>query len=355
VSKKKQIILFTAALLVAIIATIILWTRRPAGEPVTPDPGTTTSSKAPVVGRTGVTAPTRIYAHNLMLRKGPSFRVYVRWLRGQMVRTKKAIDPSFDDPDSFVLDIRTGVLRANMGDIGAFLNAPGGAPSPLKNIVISGQGDQVKITGTLQKLIPIPVEVNGTISVVPENRIRFHVTKLSVVKVPIKSLLGGFHVEIEDLFNGKKINGVEVVKNDIIFDTQEFLPPPHIKGTLSQVRMVSPDLEEVFGDAKEDVERVEQWRNFLRLQGGTIDFGKLTMHQVDLIMIDISNKAWFDLDLAHYQDQLVNGYTRMTPQAGLQIFMPDLSELPTHKANPNISIEWLKNRNTPPPADVKSK
>jgi len=53
------------------------------------------------------------------------------------------------------------------------------------------------------------------------------------------------------------------------------------------------------------------------------------MHHVDLVMIDISNDAWFDLDLANYQAQLVNGYTRMTPQAGLQIFMPDLDNLPT--------------------------
>jgi hypothetical protein len=100
------------------------------------------------------------------------------------------------------------------------------------------------------------------------------------------------------------------------------------------------------------VERVEQWRNFLRLSGGTIDFGKLTMHQVDLIMIDISKDPWFDLDLANYQEQLVNGYTRMTPQAGLQIFMPDRREI---KHNQSVSIEWYKNRNTPPPSNIRSK
>ena len=52
------------------------------------------------------------------------------------------------------------------------------------------------------------------------------------------------------------------------------------------------------------------------------------MRHVDLIMVDLSNDAWFDLDLANYQEQLVNGYTRMTPQAGLQIFMPDLDTIP---------------------------
>jgi hypothetical protein len=46
----------------------------------------------------------------------------------------------------------------------------------------------------------------------------------------------------------------------------------------------------------------------------------------------------------------------MTPQAGLQIFMTDLDALrQQHKADQNISIEWLKNRNIPPPPDVLSK
>jgi hypothetical protein len=120
------------------------------------------------------------------------------------------------------------------------------------------------------------------------------------------------------------------------------------------VRVVNPDLEKVYGDAQ-DVAHVEQWRNFLRLKGGTLDFGKLTMHDVDLIMIDISNDAWFDLDLAHYQDQLVNGYTRMTPQAGLQIFMPDVDELKSRKTREQTNIEWMKNRNISPPPDVTSK
>lgn len=117
--------------------------------------------------------------------------------------------------------------------------------------------------------------------------------------------------------------GVEISGSDIFLDTQKLLPPPHIRGRLSSVRVVNPDLEEIYGDAQSDVTRVEQWRNFIRLSGGTIDFGKLTMHHVDLIIIDISKDPWFNIDLANYQEQLVNGYTRMTRQAGLQIFMPD--------------------------------
>ena len=318
-------------------------------------PGAAGTQPASGTSASSDTLPTNVYAHNLLLRKGPDFRVYVRWLNGRLTRTRRNVNPSFDEPDSFFIDIKTGVLRANIGDIGNYLNASGLGNSPLKNITLSGDGDQIKLTGTLHKIVPLPVEMTGTLAIVPDNRIQIHVTKLDVLKIPVKGLLGGFHVKLADLFRPQGVAGLQVSDNNILLDTQTLLPPPHIRGDLTAVRIVNPDLEEVYGNAKNDVTRVEQWRNFLCLRDGSIDFGKLTMHHVDLIMIDISNDAWFDLDLANYQAQLVYGYTRMTPQAGLQIFMPDVDELPHTKANQNISIEWLKDRNLPPPADVTQK
>ena len=60
--------------------------------------------------------------------------------------------------------------------------------------------------------------------------------------------------------------------------------------------------------------------------------------------------------LVNYQVlQLVNGYTRMTAQAGLEIFMPDLDEQTPKKAGQSISLEWLKNRNRSLPPDVPVK
>jgi hypothetical protein len=265
------------------------------------------------------------------------------------------VNPSFDDPESFYLEIKSGIIRANIGDIGNFLNGGGVAGSPLSNISVLADGDGIRLKGTLHKLISLPVELLGTLSAAPDNRIQLHVTKLSVLKIPLKGLLGGFHISVSDMVKPKGIPGIEVSKNDIFFDTLKLLPPPHIHGQLTKVRVVSPDIEEVYGDAEEAASRREQWRNFLRLNEGTIDFGKLTMHHVDLTMVDLSNDAWFDLDLANYQNQLVNGYTRMTPQAGLQIFMPDLDTLRKNKGTQNISMEWLKHRNLPPPPDVVSK
>ena len=350
------VFVFLPALALVLVLWCFLYFRpgKHAGEAPAATPAVSSNPPAATAPATN-SGPTNVYAHNLLLRKGPQFQVYVRWLRGQITPTKRNINPSFDDPESFYLNIKTGVLRTNIGDLSAFLNDSGGSGLPLKNIKLSGDGDQIKLSGTLHKVVPLPIEMSGTISAAPQGRILVHVTKLNVLKIPVKGVLGSFHVEISDLFQPKGIAGIQVSGNDILLDPQQLMPPPHIRGELTQVRIVNPDIEEVFGDAKQDVERVEQWRNFLRLRDGTIDFGKITMHNVDLIMIDVSNDAWFDLDLVHYQTQLVNGYSRMTPQAGLQIFMPDLRQVPKNKANQNISVEWLKNRNVAPPPEVLPK
>jgi hypothetical protein len=349
------VLIAVPSLLLVLVFWRLLSAPPSAGRPAVSIASSGTSSSAATAAATPEPAPTAVHAHNLILRRGPNFRIYVRWLKGEMVRTHRDVNPTFDDPESFLLEIKTGVIRANVGDIGTFLNAGGVANSPLKNITLLADGDQIKLKGTLHKLIPLPVELLGGITVAADNRIQLHVTKLNVLRIPLKGLLGGLNVSISDLFDPKGIPGIEISGNEIFFDTLKLLPPPHIHGQLAKVRVVSPDIEEVYGNAEDSVTRVEQWRNFLRLNNGTIDFGKLTMHHVDLIMVDLSDDAWFDLDLNNYQNQLVNGYTRMTPQAGLQIFMPDLDTLPKAKAGQNVSLEWLKHRDLPPPPDVTFK
>ena len=298
----------------------------------------------------GDVGPTTVYAHNLLLRKGPTFRIYIRWIRGQMLRTQKDNHPSLDDPESFVFLIQKGVIHANLGDIGTFLNADM-PKSPLKKISVTGEGDQVKISGTLHKLlVPLPVEMLSIVSAMPDGRIHLHVTKINVLKVPVKGLMGGLHLDIKDVVGSDPVAGVEVSGNDLYLDTAKLLPPPHIRGLLTSITVAAPDLVLIYGNAPNDEAELAQWHNFLRFTGGTVDFGKLTMHNADLTLIDASDDPWFDLDLVNYQAQLVNGISRMTPQAGLEIFMPGVGE----QNNPvkKIPLEWLKDRNRSLPHSV---
>ncbi len=300
--------------------------------------------------------PTQVYAHNVELRKGPVFRVYIRWIRGEMLPTQPGTNPSFDDPKSFLFVIQKGVIHVNLGDIGNYANSVLPDKFPFRRISVTGDQDQVKLSGTLHKmLLPLPIEIVSTVSSTEDGRLHLHVTKINVLKVPVKLLLRTLHIGIEDVMGDTPLNGVQISGNDLYFDTPKLLPPPYIRGQLTSVTVTRPDLVLIYGNSRNEENRLSQWHNFLKFTGGTVDMAKVTMHDADMTLIDASDDPWFDLDLVNYKAQLTNAYSRMTPQLGIEIFMPDLDKPTANKAGQSITLEWLRNRKAELPPDVPVK
>jgi hypothetical protein len=52
-------------------------------------------------------------------------------------------------------------------------------------------------------------------------------------------------------------------------------------------------------------------------------FGKLTMTDVDLELVDMDPKTPFDFDLTHYYEQLEFGYSKSLPGFALLVYAPD--------------------------------
>jgi hypothetical protein len=68
-------------------------------------------------------------------------------------------------------------------------------------------------------------------------------------------------------------------------------------------------------------------RNYMAYRCGTIRFGKMTMADAELLVVDADPSDPFDFDEARYQRQLVAGYSRTLPSLGLEVFMPDAAKL----------------------------
>ena len=323
--------------------------------PSTAASGKAATSSTPSASALPTTVPgsqTQVQMHNVILIERPGFDLRVRWLRGQMRPTHANVIPSFDEPNSFIVDIEAGVIATSLSEISALLNGELLKDAPLQKVSLAAEGKQLRLNGTLHKGIPLPIEMTSEVSAAPDGRIRLHVVKMRVLKLPVTGLLQAFHVEVGDLVGAKGSEGVQIVKDDIYINPERILPAPAIHGILTDAHLGSKtgDVITVFGNARPEVIKVQEWRNFIRLWGGTVNFGKLTMYHTDLIMIDASQDEWFDFDLSHYQEQLVNGRIQMTPQAGLRIFMPDTDKIPRTAANRLIYPEWMKNRNILPPA-----
>src|SRR5207302_5815714 len=65
-------------------------------------------------------------------------------------------------------------------------------------------------------------------------------------------------LSVSDLFHPKGIQGIEVSGNDIFFDTFKLLPPPHIHGQMTKVRVVTSEISRWFTSA---------WPTFSRHSG----------------------------------------------------------------------------------------
>ena len=65
-------------------------------------------------------------------------------------------------------------------------------------------------------------------------------------------------------------------------------------------------------------------------RGGSLRFGKLTMNNVDLQLIDADPKDPFEFFPDHYNEQLVAGYSKTTAYGGLRVYMPDYGKVSKH-------------------------
>lgn len=340
------------------LAVAILWlatTRGHENPAASAQPASSAPAAAPAEDRSAI-APTEIYAHNLLLRQGPDLKVYIPWVRGQMIRTRASVPPSLDNTGSFIMQVHRGVVRVQLSDLSRFLNSGSVPNAPFTHVSFAQRRGSLVMHATVHRLVPLPVEVSGNLSAENGNLVAFHVARISVLKLPLHGLLSGLHLKLSDVFQSHA-PGIRVAGNTILFNADILPPAPHLRGRITAVHLVHDNrglaIEAIYGGAHDDPTNEQRWRDFLQLTGGTLSFGKLSMQHVDLILIDEASKdPWFDLDLAHYQTQLVHGIIRVTPQAGMQIYMPSLGQLPNAEPSATITQEWLKDRDMTAPASV---
>jgi hypothetical protein len=118
----------------------------------------------------------------------------------------------------------------------------------------------------------------------------------------------------------------------LLLDLKQLLPPPHIDGKVTAVRVEKNSIVQTFGgtDAKPGAKL--QNGNYMSYQGNRLRFGKLTMDDGDLIIYDMNPADPMDFFLDHYKEQLAAGYTKITSSFQLRVFMKDFDKLGPTKA-----------------------
>jgi hypothetical protein len=172
------------------------------------------------------------------------------------------------------------------------------------------------------------------VSVTPDGRLRLHAGSLKAVGIPVKGLLDIFGVELDNLMKAPGQKGLQVEGDDILLSPADVLPPPKTEGRVKAVRVAGDRLVmTMIGDATpQPVPKTlpePSARNYVYFHGGTVRFGKLTMTDADLQLVDADPRDPFDFFPNRYLSQLVAGYSRTIQRGGLKVIVPDFADLKT--------------------------
>ena len=291
----------------------------------------TPASVAPPASRHGVKTEMR----NVMFHLTDEAAAHVESLSGEMYPTGKNEMPVFDDKTSFEVHVTNGRISITPQAMASILNSQvfGRSDSPLKDISISIDKDRLLIKGRLRGKHDIPFETSAILTVTSDGRIRVSTEKLKALHVPVKGMMDKLGIELASLLGTSKIPGMVTDKNDVLMDLGVVLPPPHIRGKVSAVLIGDNSIVTIFGDETKPGSANDPV-SYMSFLGNPVRLGKLTMENTDLTVLNLDSDDPIDWSQDHYRDQLVAGYTKLTPNFGLRAYAKNFAKLRHPPATP---------------------
>ena len=273
--------------------------------------------------------PVGLEMRNVSLHVTADAVLDVKWLSGRL-QSVSAHPPVFDDQHSFTIDVDDGEVAIDAASLTALVNRAfdykGAALSDLR---LSFDQDHLVQRGTLKKGISVPFSIVAEVSATSDGLLKVHPLKVKTAGIPSAKLMSVFGVELDDILKSRPDRGIDFRDNDLFLDAARMVPAPQMKGRLSHAFVRGDRLVQVFG--KGAAASARQSGNYVWFRGASIRFGRLTMTDADLKLIDADPKDPFDFYPERYNDQLVAGYSKNTPDHALRTYMPDFSDLPRRR------------------------
>jgi hypothetical protein len=273
----------------------------------------------------------QVRMENVNFHVGHGVELRVLHLSGRLASATPGKVPTFDDVNSYTIDIESARVAMTAGSLTNLMNNVlfAGPDAPIKNMTVDIEGNELKQTGTLKKGVSVPFTMRASLDVTADGKLRLHPTSMKAAGIIPKGLLDFLGLHLKSLLKVRAESPMQVSGDDLLLDPERALPPPRIRGKLTKAWIVDGLVYEQFGEEKATqlLTPPVASRNFMYYRGGTLRFGKLTMVDADLMLVDEDPKDPFDFSPAQYKDQLVAGYSKNTPDNGLVTHMPDLSDI----------------------------
>ena len=256
----------------------------------------------------------------------------IQFLRGALKPTSTEHAPYFDDKNSFTLAIDSARVSLVPAQLGELLNRytfayPG---SPLRHLSLRVEKGQIRQQGTMKG---ISFTILGDLTLTPLGELRLHPTSVKAEGIAVGGLMKVFGLNLEKLVKLRGVRGARIDKDDFYLDPAALLPPPLVKGRVNAVQVTDTAIALTFhppdsAKVKELGVPDSKVTNYMYYRGNVLHFGKLTMHDTDLLIEDAEPGDPFDFFLDQYKAQLVAGYSRTRADDGLTVVMQDWAKSP---------------------------
>ncbi len=300
---------------------------------------------AQVKGQAERIAPARVGAVEIQMRNvnfyvATNIILEIADLRGRLERTSPGKPVTFDDPDSFTVEIDSAHVAMTPDSLAALMNSyvMGYEGAPIKNVTFKIDGDRLVQKGTIHKGVGLPFEIQGSLSATEDGNIRMHADKIKAEHLPVKGLLHLFGEDLAKLMKKSEGRGMRVEGDDVILMPASLTPPPHMFGRVTQVGIQNGKIVQVFDSGRRPPALKPPFRSaaYIYHRGGVLRFGKLTMTDADLEIVG-DRPGVFNFFQRDYEQQLVAGYSKNTRAKGLVAHMVDYSRFRGRTAQPQSS------------------
>jgi hypothetical protein len=266
---------------------------------------------------------------NVDLHVATDVTLHVRQLRGRFVPVARQI-PYLDDTHSYLVAIDTGEISLDLASLNTLLvRSLGGDGSNLDKLQVSFEQDgTLGQRGVIDSAINVPFSAKAVVSATPDGRIRVSPQSVRSLGVPMKPVMNLFRMKLDDLVTIAPGRGIVTDGDDLLLDPGKLLPAPSIQGRVTAVRIERNQLVQTFGSGGgASVAGRPLSRNHIYWRGGQLSFGKLTMTDTDLELVDADPSDPFDFSVSDWDAQLVAGYSKTLPNRGLMAHMPDYNDI----------------------------
>jgi hypothetical protein len=266
---------------------------------------------------------------NVDLHVTPDVVLHVRQLRGQFVPAAGQQLADLDAQQSYSVAVDSGEIAIDIASLNALMTQTlGGDRSNVDKLRLSIEDGVMKQKGVIDSAINIPFTSKSTVAATPDGLIRISTKSVKGFGIPLKPFMKVFGLKMDEMVKVEPGHGVVADGNDLILNPALLLPPPSIRGKVTAARIEGESLVQTFGPGRQRALSPRPVsKNYIYWRGGHLSFGKLTMAETDLELIDRDPKDPFDFSVEHWNDQLVAGYSKTMANRGLKAYMPDYGDL----------------------------